>query len=277
MQCMIRLDDITPDMDWEKFNRAEQIFDRYGICPLLGIVPDNRDSKLHYQERNGDFLQRVRICQDKGWSVAQHGTYHVYETKDSGLLGLNNNSEYAGLPYEVQLKKLKAGRDILQANGICTNIFMAPGHTYDTDTIKALKECGFEVVTDGLYSKPYRDRGVLFVPCRMTRMCKVKGIDTLCLHTNLMNDDDFRELEEFCKKNKEKIVPFYPEEFEATKVNRNIYIRLYEKLMLQKRRIKNRVAHSNRFVWYMEWTNHKNSKIKWVKRILCIPVLLFKR
>ena len=277
MQCMIRLDDITPDMDWEKFNRAEQIFDRYGICPLLGIVPDNRDSKLHYQEKNGDFLQRIKICLDKGWSVAQHGTYHVYETKDSGLLGLNNNSEYAGLPYEVQFKKLKAGRDILQANNIWTNIFMAPGHTYDADTIKALKECGFEVVTDGLYSKPYRDQGLLFVPCRMTGNYKIKGIDTVCLHTNLMNDEDFRELEEFCKKNKEKIVPFYPEEFEVTKVKRNIYIRLYEKLMLQKRRIKNRVAHSKRLIWYMEWTNHKNSKIKWIKRILCIPVLLFKR
>ncbi len=277
MQCMIRLDDITPDMDWEKFNRAEQIFDRYGICPLLGIVPDNRDSKLHYQERNEDFLQRIKICLDKGWSVAQHGTYHVYETKDSGLLGLNNNSEYAGLPYEVQFKKLKTGRDILQTNDIRTNIFMAPGHTYDADTIKALKECGFEVVTDGLYSKPYRDQGLLFVPCRMTGNYKIKGIDTVCLHTNLMNDEDFRELEEFCKKNKEKIVPFYPEEFEVTKVKRNIYIRLYEKLMLQKRRIKNRVAHSKRLIWYMEWTNHKNSKIKWIKRILCIPVLLFKR
>ena len=277
MQCMFRLDDITPDMDWKKFDRAEAIFDRYGVCPLIGVVPDNRDPKLHYNEKNNEFLERIRSCMDKGWTVAQHGTYHVYETKDGGLLGLNQNSEFAGLPYEVQLEKLQKGRKILENNGICTDIFMAPGPTYDADTIKALKACGFLVVTDGLYPKPYRDGGLLFVPCRMNSNYKIKGTDTVCLHTNLMKDEDFQKLEAFCKKNAKEIIPFYPKAFEKTKAKRNAWIKIYEKCMLLKRRFKNRIAHSRRLSWYMEWTNHKNSKIKWIKRIMCIPVLLFKR
>ena len=46
MRIAIRLDDITADMNWEKFLRFKDLMDRYGIKPLLGIVPDNHDSKL---------------------------------------------------------------------------------------------------------------------------------------------------------------------------------------------------------------------------------------
>ena len=41
-----------------------------------------------------------------GWSIALHGYQHLYETNDSGLLGLNKY-EFSGLSYEMQIKKLK--------------------------------------------------------------------------------------------------------------------------------------------------------------------------
>ena len=273
----VRIDDVTEDMDWEKFDWAEQIFDHYGICPLLGVVPDNRDKKLHYKDNRENFINRVAECLEKGWSVAQHGTYHVYETQNGGMLGINHNSEFAGLPYEIQLEKLQKGREILCGYGIKTDIFMAPGHTYDKNTLRALKACGFSTVTDGLYKNPYWDEGHLFIPCRMTSNYRLKGIDTICLHTNLMQDEDFHKLEEFCRQHKEEIIPFAPEEFRQSRQKRNFYIIVYERMMLQKRRIKNKIAHSDRLSRYMEWTDHKNSKVKWMKRILCIPVLLFKR
>lgn len=277
MQCMIRLDDITSDMDWEKFNKVTAIFDRYGICPLLGVVPENRDPKLHYGEKRDDFIIRIKECQKKGWTVAQHGTYHVYETQNGGILGINKNSEFAGLSYQVQLEKIQKGRKILQDHGITTDIFMAPGHTYDLNTLRALKICGFSTVTDGLFKKPYWEEGLLFIPCRLTGNYRIKGIDTICLHSNLMQEEDFLKLEKFCQEHKDEIIPFNPEEFKQCMQKRNLYVKIYEKAMLQKRRIKNKVAHSERLSRYMEWTNHKNSKVKWMKRILCIPVLLFKR
>lgn len=303
MQCVIRLDDITPDMDWDKFHKAEGIFDRYGVKPLLGVVPQNCDATLHFtdtQEQvgpdvnatqgknvsseaintpvvaiNQTFKDCIQAWQEKGWAFAQHGTYHVYETKDSGILGINPFSEFAGLPLEAQKEKLKAGRDMLQSLGVNTDIFMAPGHTYDRNTLQALKETGFTSITDGLYYRPYLCEGILCVPCRMTSNYKIKGFDTICIHTNLMEENDFRKLEQFCKAHAENIVPFQTELFRNNAVKRNTYVKLYEATVLWRRQLKDKIAHSNRLIWYMEWTNHKNSKIKWAKRILFIPAILF--
>ena len=46
LKIAVRLDDITPDMDYEKFNRMKQILDTYQIKPLIGVVPFNKDSNL---------------------------------------------------------------------------------------------------------------------------------------------------------------------------------------------------------------------------------------
>ena len=47
MKIAVRMDDITPDMDWEKFLAFKEILDTFGIKPLIGVVPDNRDENLH--------------------------------------------------------------------------------------------------------------------------------------------------------------------------------------------------------------------------------------
>ena len=277
MKCIIRLDDITPDMNWDKFHKVERILDQYSVCPLIGIVPDNQDEKLQIEEKRTDFIEKIQGWQQKGWAIAQHGMYHVYETQDSGILGINPFSEFAGLSYEAQVEKLSKGKLVLEDLGVNIDIFMAPGHTYDKNTLRALKDTGFAVITDGLYKKPYTDKGLLFVPCRMTANFKVKGFDTICLHTNLMSDKECRQLEDFCKKHKEDIISFEPEEFAKIAVKRTFWVAAYEKAALFKRTIKDKAAHSEKLIWYMEWTNHKNSKIKWIKRIVCVPVLLFKR
>lgn len=277
MQCIIRLDDITPDMDWKKFHKVETILDRYSVRPLIGIVPDNQDEKLHFEDRNVDFIEKIREWKEKGWAFAQHGTYHVYETENSGILGINPFSEFAGLSYEKQVEKLSNGRLMLEDMGVDTDIFMAPGHTYDRNTLKALKDTGFTAITDGLYKIPYMEKGLLFVPCRMSANFKVKGFDTICLHTNLMTDQDCRQLEEFCKAHEKEIIPFEPDKFVKIAVKRTFLIAAYEKLVLSKRTIKDRAAHSEKMIWYMEWTDHKNKKVKWLKRIVCIPVLFIKK
>jgi len=273
-KCMIRLDDITPDMDWERFYQAKEIFDRYQICPLIGVVPDNNDETLHKEERKEEFWDIIRTLQNVGWTVAQHGTYHCYETNDSGILGINPFSEFAGLPYEVQLQKLQTGRGILEENGIRTDIFMAPGHTYDKNTLKALSECGFVVITDGLSSKPYMEEGILCIPCRLRGLKTPNGIDTICLHTNLMNDQDMDELEAFCKANRDVIVSFEPERYRKQAGKKTTLLKMKERMVLSGRRLKNKIANSKRLVWYMNRTNHPSSKVKWLKRFVCLPLLL---
>ena len=277
MQFMIRMDDITADMNWDKFNQIKDIFDRYGICPLLGVVPDNQDDKLKVYPEEEKFWSVIQSLQEKGWVIAQHGTYHKYVTTDSGILGLKKASEFAGLSYDEQYNKLQLGKQLLEANGIRTDIFMAPGHTYDVNTIKALFVLGFHTVTDGLYPMPYREEGILFVPCRLQGYRATKGIDTICLHSNHMSDADIRELEDFCKKNAERIVPFQPELMGRIAIKRTLFVTCYEKRVVLIRNIKNKVANSKRLAWYMQRTNDSNSKKKWIKRICYMPILIFGR
>ena len=273
-ECMIRLDDITPDMNWERFYRAKAIFDKYNICPLIGVVPDNQDETLHKEENRDDFWGIIRGLQESGWAIAQHGTYHCYETKESGILGINPFSEFAGLSYEAQLQKLQSGKQILEENGIRTDIFMAPGHTYDKNTLKALKECGFGVITDGLSSKPYLEEGILCIPCRLRGFKSPEGIDTVCLHTNLMDEQDMDELEAFCNTNREVIVSFEPGRYRTQAGEKTFLSKVKERLVLVIRQLKDKVANSKRLAWYMKKTNHASGKVKWVKRLVCLPLLL---
>ena len=271
---MIRLDDITPDMDWKRFYQAKEIFDKYNICPLIGVVPDNRDTTLHKEEGRENFWRIIRELQENGWRVAQHGTYHCYKTEDSGILGLNPFSEFAGLSYEEQLQKLQAGKQILEENGVHTDIFMAPGHTYDKNTLRALRACGFHVITDGLASIPYLADEILCIPCRLRGFMSPKGIDTVCLHTNLMDEQDMAELDKFCKDNREVIVPFKAERYRVQARNKTVLLSLEESLTVSIRKIKDKIANSKRLSWYLNRTNHSNNKVKWAKRLICLPLLL---
>lgn len=274
---MIRMDDITPDMDWDKFNSIREIFERYDIKPLLGVVPDNRDMDLQFDSPREDFWEIMRALQNEGWLIAQHGTNHCYLTKNRGILKINPFSEFAGLPYDVQLDKINSGKQILKREGIDSNIFMAPGHTYDRSTLKALVACGFECVTDGLYKRPYRSDGLLFAPCRLQEYRKIKGIDTVCLHSNLMSEADIRELDNFCKNNVQNIIPFSVEKLQQKAAKRTVLVVIYERWVLCIRNSKNKIANSKRLAWYMQYTNDKNTNMKWLKRIYCLPLLFLGR
>ena len=46
MKITIRMDDITPGMDWKKFERFKAILDKHGGKPLVGVVPVNRAKRL---------------------------------------------------------------------------------------------------------------------------------------------------------------------------------------------------------------------------------------
>lgn len=277
MSYIIRLDDITPEMDWTKFYKVKAVLDDFGIKPLLGVVPECKDENLRRGEFKDDFWDVISNLSSRGWKVAQHGTNHVYVTEDSGLLGINQFSEFAGLPYGEQLRKIKAGKQILLNHGIETDIFMAPGHTYDNETIEALRECGFQAVTDGLYTESYIYKDILFVPCRLNDRYYegINGeIDTVCLHTNLMGEDDIKRLRSFLEKNSERAIEFEPDTLRLRAMMWNSRVRTFERKAVKKRGQKAKVASSKRLSWYMSYTNHDNSKIKWLRRVLFLPLLL---
>lgn len=187
------MDDITSDMDWEKFYFFQELFEKAGITPLLGVVPECRDVKLHCGEPHEDFYEMMRQLQAKGYSFAIHGCYHLYTTKKGGLFPLNNLSEFAGIPYEKQKEMLAFGKKKLKEQGIDTDIFMAPAHSYDKNTLRALRELGITKVTDGFGKAPYTCKGLTFYPISflLGRSLKQKdGVTTLVLHANTVTEAD---------------------------------------------------------------------------------------
>ena len=96
MKIAIRMDDITPDMDWAKFLRFKELCDLYQVKPLIGVVPENQDSMLHIDEAREDFWEYLLQLEKEGWTIAQHGCTHIYSTKKKGCFPLNAISEYAG-------------------------------------------------------------------------------------------------------------------------------------------------------------------------------------
>jgi hypothetical protein len=99
---VIRLDDICPAMDNEKFARAQTHFEATGVRPLMGVVPDNQDPDLEIDAPDPAFWGKMRSLQAKGWGISQHGFRHLIHTDDRGLLKITPRSEFAGRSLEMQ-------------------------------------------------------------------------------------------------------------------------------------------------------------------------------
>jgi predicted deacetylase len=232
MRIAIRMDDITPDMDWDKFNKFKTILDRYGVKPLIGVVPDNQDPKLSLNEAHEDFWDYIKELQNDGWTIAMHGLSHLYTTKEGGMFPLNHKSEFAGYSYDKQCEMISKGKELLASHGIYTDIFMAPSHSYDVNTIEALKKNGFTKITDGFGYEPYERYGMTFYPISANRGSVLKssrdGAVTFVVHTNTMKDKEFDYYEQVCQ-NQSMIS--YRDLFRETPVRRGIFGALRERLM----------------------------------------------
>lgn len=174
IKILIRFDDICPTMNWEKWSLAEQILDEHGIKPLLGVIPDCKDPDLKIDRERPDFWCWLQMKQKSGYTIAMHGYNHLFCSNEHGILNYRMNSEYAGLSYQEQLDKIRKGKQILESHGIFTDIFFAPAHSYDENTVKALAESGFKYISDGKSKNAYIWHGIKFLPCRNPGSARIK-------------------------------------------------------------------------------------------------------
>lgn len=210
---LIRLDDACPTMDREKWERIEKLFDKYGILPMVGVIPHNEDPKQLIDEADISFWNKIKKWEQKGWAIALHGYNHCY-TSNLGKKGLNpmwDRSEFAGLPLSVQSKKVRDGVAIMRGHEINPRFFFAPSHTFDENTINALRdESDIRVISDTIATKPYRYKDFFFIPqisgqCRKIRL---PGLFTFCLHPNTMDNTAFIKIESFLIKYSEFFTAF---------------------------------------------------------------------
>ncbi|MCD6419935.1 MAG: DUF2334 domain-containing protein [Synergistetes bacterium] len=205
---ILRLDDACPTMDKRRWMKVEELCDKYNIRPVVAVIPNNKDPKQEKDEFDSSFWQRVRNWQEKGWYIALHGYEHVYITSEGGLVPFNKHSEFAGLPYEKQAERIKKGWAVFQREDIKCNIWVAPSHTFDSNTLKAIKEhTTIKIINDRIALFPFEKYGFRWIPQQVWRFRKFPfGVWTACFHPNEMGEDEFKDLEKFIRENRESFI-----------------------------------------------------------------------
>ena len=219
---LIRIDDVSENMNWSLMNKCETLFDQYNIKPLLGVIPCNEDKDFYAYEKNNDFWNKVRSWQKKGWEISMHGFTHVYdqETNKKDYFNYGGGSEFCGHSYSTQFSRVKNGLKKFEDENIKISSFFAPNHTYDKNTFAALQESGVKHIIDGYGLIPYTKNNLNFFPQLFYKEIMLPfGIQSTQIHLNGWNDDNYKHFENFILKNKNKIINF---EKCIEKINNNL-------------------------------------------------------
>ena len=206
----MRLDDACEKRDIARWDAVEVLLDRYGIKPLVGVIPHCEDPEMAQYLEDESFWERVKSWQEKGWSIALHGYNHVYNTACGGINPVNARSEFAGEPLEVQQEKIRKGVAVFREHGIDPEAFFAPSHTFDENTLEALRtESNIRIISDTVAGKPYRRGDFTFVPQQSGAVRKLPfPLTTFCYHPNTLNDAGLARLEVFLAENSKQFVAF---------------------------------------------------------------------
>lgn len=188
---LVRLDDACDTLNKKNWDSIEKIMDKFKIKPIVSVIPKNLDSDLHYDSKDRNFWKKVKRWEKKGWSIALHGFNHSFHKVDKKKLifPYYNTSEFAGLKKSIQCKIIKNAYGIFLKNNIRPKVWVAPRHTFDLNTLEAIKiSTKIKTVSDGISFYPYKFNELIFVPQQLWWPKKrYFGIWTICLHPNLMN------------------------------------------------------------------------------------------
>lgn len=200
---IIRLDDACEKRDVEKWDKIENLLDNYSIKPIVGIIPNCKDPDMDQYSLDESFWERAISWQKKGWIIALHGFEHVFHTQEGGINPVNYYSEFAGVSLDKQKEKIRQGLEILNLHDLNAEVFFAPAHTFDNNTIEALKCCSkIRFISDTVANDLYvGSDGITYIPQQSGRVRKLpfKTV-TFCYHPNNMNQAAFDELEKFLVK-----------------------------------------------------------------------------
>lgn len=235
---LIRLDDASDHMHIENWTRMERMLDENGIQPLVGVIPENRDPMLLEFAEDPGFWAKARAWQEKGWRIALHGCEHVYSTDCGGINPVHNKSEFAGHSLEEQRRKIREGLAVLSNHGLKPDVFFAPGHTFDENTLEALRlESDIRMISDTVANDTYCRNGFTFIPQQAGRVRELPfKLTTICLHPNFTTEREFAEMEAFFKVHQCDFLD--PNAIVPTTRKRSLLDRAYEVAYFMKRKLR---------------------------------------
>ena len=208
---LIRLDDVAENMNWNLMERAESLFDKHEIKPVIGVIPNNKDEELLSYPKKDDFWKQLRKWRDKGWEISMHGFTHVYDkdTEKKDYFKYGGRSEFCGHSLKTQMSKIEQGLKKFRDEKIKIKSFFAPNHTYDENTFAALKNLGINEIIDGYGLMPYTENQIKFIPQLFYKVIALPfGIQTTQIHLNYWDQKEFDVFEKFIDKNSKKIITY---------------------------------------------------------------------
>lgn len=204
---LLRFDDICPTMNWDVWNNIEEIIIQNKLKPILAVVPDNTDESLKVDEHNEFFWEKVRYWQNLGWTIGIHGYQHNLRDSNYGLIPISKKSEFVGDTYKNQIHKIEHSLNILKKNSIKSDLWIAPAHSFDENTLKALKTLKVSKISDGLNIFPHIDiNGIFWIPQQLWKFRRLFfGVWTVCFHHNKWDQNNINKFEDDIEKYKNHI------------------------------------------------------------------------
>ncbi len=240
---ILRNDDPCALSDVSHERRLLSLLEQHGVPHVAAVIPrvvddphDERDAgaKPHPLEENPDMVALLKEYRAKGLlEIAQHGDTHQTNpfrpsaTHDRdpqrAFAGIANPwlpfdpahpdgySEFAGLPAAEQREKILGGKAYLEKLlGTEISTFIFPWNTYDKQSLKVLREAGFDcaLVGDEAYPMP----GLLVVGCcswgvdefiGIVESALAQGIPALVhlsFHSWMLGDEEFAHLQSLLNK-----------------------------------------------------------------------------
>ena len=228
---LVRLDDIAENMNWKIMNKCEDLFLKYNIKPILGVVPNNQDPSFLSFPKEENFWKKIKDWQNQGWEISMHGYSHIYEndTLKKDYFSIGGKSEFFGKNLNEQTSKIKKGLKIFSEKKIKIRSFFAPNHTYDKNTFLALKKCGITQVIDGYGIKPYSELGIKFIPQLFYKLILLPfGVQCTQIHLNNWDEKNFNDFENFIRKNKNYIVTY---DFVLRNYSTGFFVKIINKII----------------------------------------------
>jgi predicted deacetylase len=200
-QYLLRFDDLCPTMDRAKWQRLARLITRYGLRPILAVVPDNQDPDLQISPADGSFWEEMRGLEGTGATIGLHGYQHLCGAGGRSLVPRHVRTEFAGVSRELQREWIGKGLELLRSQELRPRVWVAPRHGMDLVTLAVLQEKGIAVVSDGLAERPYWEHGMIWIPQQLWGPVeKVRGLWTICIHANTATDEEVTQLEVFLKR-----------------------------------------------------------------------------
>ena len=145
--------------------RVAAVFERYGVCQTLGVIPccalgSHHDSTGAGEVEIGGNDEMVAFlrgyAERSGSEIAMHGYSHR-----ANRFSIRRRREFAelrGLGLAEQEDKIRRGTELLvEAFGIRPATFIPPWNRLDANTLEGCARVGYRVVSAGAYTPTWGD------------------------------------------------------------------------------------------------------------------------